>query len=350
VTAPNVADTESGIQNVIFPAPAGFTGGVTDIINPFATTYTWTTATGNGAQTVTATNGVNTTVTSTFTLARDITAPAGGVLSVNGTAGSGAGTTSSNTTGSFAIGTRTDYTETQTPTVSGLLSSTLVRDEATLNADFTCGTFGSATTLVGSPAQSGLATGCYRYTLTGTDNVANAASINTIVKVDTTAPTATNVTLGGNNNGLVGEDDTVVVNYSEVMDASSFCSAWVNGADQAESGNGNVVVTITNSGTNDVLSVTVAGCGTFKFGSVALGGDYVTTTRTYSGNGSNASAVAWNLAARTLTITLGSPSGAGNPTVQATGTPSYTANTALKDRAGNAIGAGPYAGSPASRF
>jgi hypothetical protein len=350
VNAPNVDDDESGVDTVSFPSLSGFSGGGNDTTSPFSATYTWSTSSASGAQSVTTTsNSVVTSAATTFTLIRDVTAPAGGALTVNGTAASGVGTTSANTTGSFTIGTRTDYTETQSGTASGLVSSGLVRDQATLNADFTCGTFGSATTLVGSPAQSGLATGCYRYTLTGTDNVTNVASINTIVKVDTTAPTATNVVLGGDNNGLVGEDDTVTVTYSEVMDASTFCNTWANGTDESESGNGQVVVTITNSGANDVLTLAVSGCGTFKFGSVALGGDYVTTTRTYSGNGSNASAVDWNLAAKTLTITLGTPSGAGNPTAQAAAAPSYTANTGLKDRAGNTIGAGPYTGT-SSRF
>ena len=51
------------------------------------------------------------------------------------------------------------------------------------------------TTLIGTPAQSGLATGCYRYVLTGTDNVGNTVSITTVVKVDTTAPAAPSLVL-----------------------------------------------------------------------------------------------------------------------------------------------------------
>ena len=38
-------------------------------------------------------------------------------------------------------------------------------------------------------------TGCYRYVLTGTDNVGNATTITTIVKVDTTDPTAPGLVL-----------------------------------------------------------------------------------------------------------------------------------------------------------
>ena len=353
VSASNVADPQSGIQSVAFPNIAGFTGGLTDTSSPFTTTYTWTSSNASGSQTVTATNGIGSTSTSTFSLVRDVTAPAGGVLNVNGTAGSGAGSTSSSTTGSFAIGTRTDYTETQSATASGLATSELVREQATLGADFTCGTFGGSTTIVGNPVQNaavGISTGnCYRYTLSGADNVANAASLATTVKVDTVAPTATNVQLTGNN-GTVAAGDTVVVTYSELMDASSFCAGWANDAgNQSETGNGIVTVTIANSGANDILTVASSSCtGGFKFGSVALGGDYVSATRTFSGNGGNRSELAWNVTARTLTIRVGSASGAVNSGILA-GTPSYTADTALKDRAGNAIGAGPFTGS-SSRF
>ena len=52
-----------------------------------------------------------------------------------------------------------------------------------------CGSYGSPTTLVGSPAQT-LATGCYLFTLTGTDNVGNTTSVSATVKVDTSDPSA----------------------------------------------------------------------------------------------------------------------------------------------------------------
>ena len=359
VTAPNVADTESAIQNVIFPTISGFTGGVTDTTSPFGTTYTWSSSSANGAQNVTVTNGVSNTATltmaSTLTLARDATAPTGGAVTVNGQAASGPGTTSNNTTGSFTISGRADYTETQSPSAAGLLSSALVRDQATLNADFTCGTFGSPTTIVGTPAQSGLSNAtCYRYTLTGTDNVSNTASVNTTVKVDTVSPTATNVQLTGNG-GSATNGDTVVITYSELMDVSTFCAAWANdGNDKAIDGNGEATATITNAGTNDVLTVSTAGSvgctGGFKLGSISLGGDYVSGTRTFSGSGSSTTDIVWDVSSRTLTIELGTQSGGAVNTGILAGTPSYTADTALKDRAGGTMGAGPYTGSPASRF
>src|SRR5205085_12099143 len=92
------------------------------------------------------------------------------------------------------IGTRTDYAETQSTTASGLASSTLVRTSASFSSPDVCGTFGSPTTISGNPDQNGLATGCYRYTLTGTDNVGNTVSITTTVKVDTSDPSAPTLT------------------------------------------------------------------------------------------------------------------------------------------------------------
>ena len=130
------------------------------------------------------------TTGSAFTLTADSANPTGGALTVNSNAASGAGTQSYDNDGAFTIGSRVDYTD----ALSGLATSTLTREQGTLNAD-ACSAYGAPTTLVGTPAQSGLATGCYRYILTGTDNVGNAVTITTVVKVDTSAPAAPGLTL-----------------------------------------------------------------------------------------------------------------------------------------------------------
>ena len=122
----------------------------------------------------------------------DTSAPTGGAVTVNGTAAAAVPTTSFNTTGAFPINSRTDYTD----AASGLASSTLTRAAATLTNNV-CGAFGSTTVISGTTAQSGLATSCYQFVLTGTDNAGNAASVSTIVKVDTSAPTGGAVTVNG---------------------------------------------------------------------------------------------------------------------------------------------------------
>ena len=104
---------------------------------------------------------------------------------MNGGVASGGGSQSYDNDGTFTIGLRTDYTD----ALSGLATSTLTREDGTLSAD-ACSAYGAPSTLVGTPAQNGLATGCYRYILTGTDRVGNAVSITTVVKVDTSAPAA----------------------------------------------------------------------------------------------------------------------------------------------------------------
>ena len=125
-----------------------------------------------------------------FTAQSDTTAPTGGALTVNGTAASGGGSSSYITSGTtLTLSGRTDYTETQSSTQSGLASSTLTIQSATLSNNV-CGTFGSATTISGTTSQTVASGNCYLLTLTGTDNVGNAASITSTVKVDTTAPTA----------------------------------------------------------------------------------------------------------------------------------------------------------------
>ncbi|HEX9599386.1 MAG TPA: hypothetical protein VF963_08420, partial [Gaiellaceae bacterium] len=136
----------------------------------------------------------NATAAATLTFVNDSNAPAGGALTANGTGATGGGSSSYDTDGSFTIGTRTDYTETQSGSESGLASSTLVRTSATFSSPDVCGSFGPPSTITGNPDQNGLSTGCYRYTLTGTDNVGNTVSISTTVKVDTSDPAAPTLT------------------------------------------------------------------------------------------------------------------------------------------------------------
>src|SRR5262249_9567574 len=108
----------------------------------------------------------------------------------NGTAATAGGSSSFLTSGTtLTIGSRTDYSEATTGTESGLGSSTLTIKSASLTGN-SCGSYGSPTTITGTTSQAGAPGNCYLLTLTGTDNVGNATSISTVVKVDTTAPSA----------------------------------------------------------------------------------------------------------------------------------------------------------------
>ena len=187
-------DPETGIASYTFPS-LGSGWSVTG--TGMSRTYSWSAAnptTASGNLTVTATNGASinssgSNTTNPFTMVADSTAPTGGAVTVNGTAASGGGSSSSTSSTSFTITSRTDYTETQSSTQSGLASSTLTMQSETLSGH-TCGSpgsggpFTSPTTISGTTQPSGITRGfCYLYTLTGTDNVGNATSISTTVQV-----------------------------------------------------------------------------------------------------------------------------------------------------------------------
>jgi hypothetical protein len=151
---------------------------------------------------------------------------------------------------------------------------------------------------------------------------------------------------GGTAVGRADSGDTVVVTYSEQIDATSFCSTWTNSGSQVLGAGTNmeVDILITDNAANDVLTIADVGgtggsnCGgstSFKFGSIALGANYVTGNVTFSGNGTaNRSVLTWNPTAKTLTIRLGTVQGPGtvNSSVAAS-TPSFTPSTSLKDLA-----------------
>jgi Bacterial Ig domain/Bacterial Ig-like domain len=195
-------DSDTGIASYTFPAGAALGTNWSASGSGSSRTYSYTpTATTNGSQNVTATSNAGRTASSSFDLTADSNAPSGGALTANGTAANASGTTSYSTGGNFTIGTRTDYSETQNATESGLASSTLVRTSATYSAPDSCGAFGSPSTITGNPDQNSLPTGCYKYTLTGTDTVGNTVSISTTVKVDTSAPSTPTLSFGNVSGG-----------------------------------------------------------------------------------------------------------------------------------------------------
>jgi PKD repeat protein len=195
-------DPDTGIASYTFSSLAanGFTQTQSSAkdVYAFGTSATQPSA----AATALATNNAGLkSATAGFKVVSDTAPPTGGALTVNATSATAGGSVSYNKTGSFTIGTRTNYSETQSASQSGLASSTLTLASAPLTNN-ACGTFGAPTTLTGNPSQSGLTEGCYRYTLTGLDNVANSASVTTTVEVDKTPPAPT-VSVPARANGAV---------------------------------------------------------------------------------------------------------------------------------------------------
>jgi hypothetical protein len=134
----------------------------------------------------------------------DTTGPVGGALTVNGVAATTAGSTSTALAAGFPL-VRTEWTDPEST-----ITSVLTRASAGLTGGV-CGGFGGTTTLIGATAQTGLATGCYRYVLTGTNTlVPPAVSVTTIVMLDTTPPAGGAFTVNGTAASAAGTTSSVL--------------------------------------------------------------------------------------------------------------------------------------------
>ncbi len=328
-------DSDTDISSYGFPAGSALGTNWSASGSGASRTYSYTaTATSNGTQNITAVNNAGRSSSTAFDPVADSTTPAGGTLTVNGTAASGGTSTSYDADGSFPIDARIDYSETASATESGLDSSTLVRTSATFSSPDTCGSFGSPTTISGTPNQSGLSTGCYKYTLTGTDNVENAVSISTIVKVDTSPPSNPSLSFANVSGGTYypgsgseiffrptassgsfdlaassSDDDTGIAGYTFPSSASMGANWSASGSGTtrtysftptaAEPGTKNVSAT-NNGGTSASSSFTVTADSTAPTttiqcnAAVCLNGTYYTSapvTVTLSGNDGGGSGV-----------------------------------------------------------
>lgn len=284
--------------------------------NVCGTFGTATTLTGNPTQSALATNCYRYVLTGTdragnatsvtTTVKRDTTNPVSGALTVNAVAATAGGSTSTSNATTFALA-RTDFTDAN----SGLASSTLTRSFATLTGT-TCGTFGTPVTITGAPAQPSLTPGCYRYTLTGTDNAGNSVNLSTTVSQRTVITGVTTVN-GTGIGGRVDAGDRIDITFSDTLAVSSICSTWTgDSSSQSLDSDNDVTVTMTNGGAaNDSLTIGAASC-TLNVGSINLGSTgYTTGTVTYRGAGTGKSTVSWNVSTNTLSITLGSAAGTG---------------------------------------
>jgi hypothetical protein len=186
-------DPVSGISTYTFPTlgPGWRAAG-----SGASRTYSWSTANPTTAAapfTVTATNGAGLTSSGTnasnpFTLTVDNTAPTGGSIVANGSS-----STSYNITGTVPLSV-TNFTDGG----SGMGANTITRASGTLTNN-TCGALSGSTpvTVTAGSDSSTLSTGCYQYTLTGTDNVGNmTTAMSAVVMVDTTPPALTITTSG----------------------------------------------------------------------------------------------------------------------------------------------------------
>lgn len=334
----NSTDAESGIASYSFPSlGTGWTSTGTGA----SRNYAWSAAsplTTTSAITLRATNGAGTlsNVSSSYRIVPDVTAPAGGALTVNGVAAGTAGTTSYLTGTTLALSGRTDFSETQNNTRSGLASSTLTIQSAPLVND-TCGSFGAPTTIIGVTPPAVASGTCYLVTLTGTDNVGNSLAISSTVKVDTTPPTISSAVLGnGGTSGRIDQGDTLTITFSEPLKASGLCSSWTSNTTPYSVGGSTMRVANGTAPTTDklVVQTTAPGCTPISFGSLDLGSSsYVTGNVDFIN-----STLAWDPSTRVLKLTLGS---GGSVSLSPPAAMSYT-NGSGTDPAGNPLSNSPF--------
>lgn len=216
---------------------------------------------------------------------------------------------------------------------------------------------GSPATLAwnGQPAD-----GPYQLLVRAKDAAGNALdSAKRDVTIDNTAPTvlANSIVLangtGSAKVGTADQGDTLTVGFSEALKASTICSSWTSdSAEQTLNGDNQVVVTITENGANDTLSLAVTGC-TFRFGPISLGADYVSATATYKGTGSPAakrSSVTWDPTARTIQVKLGEQVTGTVRTGVLGATVTYTPDSGLTDIVGNPLATSAVSSTGTSRF
>jgi Chitobiase/beta-hexosaminidase C-terminal domain/PASTA domain len=204
------SDDESGVEHVQFAALAGLTGDGGDTTEPYQRTYSWTSAPSPGAGSVSALNNAGLeSAARTLALTADATAPAGGSISVPAY--------SSSTTITV---TSSGYTDAG----SGIAANTITRSDAQDPAGpGTCPAGGyTGATAVTSPDTVPTDGKCYRYTLTGTDNVGNTAAVTATVLVDTTPPTGPGLTLSSGSAGVHVDDPTRTVWFKPGTATGSF--------------------------------------------------------------------------------------------------------------------------------
>ena len=178
-------------------------------------------------------------------------------------------------------------------------------------------------------ANATIAAGAYGYSISTADAAGNAGTqTGFTVTVDNTVPSATDVqTTNVGTNGRAEIGDTIVYTYSEAVDPNTILSGWTGAST-------NVVVRLNTAASADNVTIyNAANNAQLPLGTIQMGRtDYTSSNRTFGASGTASTMV---LSGSTITITLGTQSGA--PTTAAgTGTMSWTPSSTAQDRAGNA--------------
>jgi hypothetical protein len=325
ITFSGPSNSPNGTAPTYPTSPVTFTAGVyTASIKLVDAQSTTLTATQSGP-TITGTSGSFTvsalTTTTAFAVANPGTQTAGTAFNVTITA--------TDTYGNTTVG----YTGAKTITFSGPSNSpnATAPTYPSSPVTFTAGVYTASIKLVDAQtttltaAQSGP-------TITGTSGSFTVAPV-----------TPLSVALA-NNNGTAGTGDSATIVMSQQINASTLCSVWTNSGTQSIS---NATIALSNSGSNDVLSVTSASTcsGGGNFGTVPNGGNYVSSTVTFTN-----STVQWSPTTDTLTFTLGTKNSGSVRNGVGAGDPGYTASANVKDMFNNVVSTTLFTSGTASGF
>jgi hypothetical protein len=334
----NSADAASGVASAQFqtsPAGAGTWSnlGAADTASPFSAT--WDT-------TIYAEGLYDVRVITTDNVGNTFTSPAIANVRIDNTQPTGSITAPA--ANAFVSGNSVAVSANSADTGSGVASAQF---QTSPHGTGTWSNLGSADTT--SPYgvtwnTSTVTDGQYDLRVVTTDRSGNSfTSAAVMSEVQNAAPTTTAVQLldGGGTAGKAEQGDRIVATYSQTLRVSSICSTWSGDfTDQSLTGLSDVTVTITNGGAgNDTLTVTSASC-TLHFGSINLGSAGYATVGNMTFSGSTVatrSTVAWAVATRTLTITLGQKAGTGTAGTVATSAAIYTPDSAIRNGFGTAI-------------
>ena len=192
-----------------------------------------------------------------------------------------------------------------------------------------------------------LAAGAKSFTVTATDNAANANTFAGSVTVDNTAPKASDVqttNVGGGTNGLAELGDSLILSFSEPVEPESILAGWSGAAT-------NVVVRINDNVLlglptgNDTLQIyNAANTTALPLGAVDLGrSDYVGGL--LGGNvrfGASGTPSTMSMSGNVLTVVFGTYNATivvdpARATAAGTGTAAWTPVATPYDRAANAM-------------
>lgn len=175
-------------------------------------------------------------------------------------------------------------------------------------------------------ASNPLAAGSKAFSITATDVAANVTTQGGFsVVVDNTAPSASDVQTvnGGATPGRAETGDQLVLTYSEPMEPNRIIAGWTGGSTAV------TIRLVQNAGGDQVQVRNGANTAALPLGTVLLNRtDFTTVTRNFT-------ASSMVMSGSTISITLGTPSGAVTTAAAAAGM-SWTPSATAWDRAGNA--------------